>query len=1042
MTHILPTARLAPEQLLAHVERQQLDALAIPPQTLHGQLDGFNWRRIRALGRFWRPEDRGAVAHAIGDLLTGLHGGGVTPAILIHTFSGELEVYLGSQPPLLESLLTLLRGCLPGIVELPAPTDIGATLHEQRAFMCGGQLTGAPTLKSSQREADGRGLPSAPPAEQIERLVRGMGRARWGYFVRAAPISPGDVLRWAREMLELARYYDQQAGMSRQAREGVTIQGDRAAKRCVEAIDLLLARFEVGKSLGMWDVEASFFAADAKTAGQVAGLLRAAFAGADSRPEPLRAKLYQPGAQPVGQELRRTVMHSGELSALLQLPTSEAPGYEVRDYTPFDLAIPELAHQDTSPLVIGEVLDGELGTGQRYGMPRSHLTRHGLVVGVTGSGKTNTCFRLLTHTWDSGKGSPFLVVEPAKSEYRGLRARLPELRVYTLGDERCAPLRLNPFEFECRDGEHRIHVQTHIDYLKSVFGAAFVLYAPMPYVLETCLHEVYEDRGWNLTTGAVERRLPPQSRGTEAAFPVFPTLHDLYLKIDPVVDRLGYDERISRDVKAGMKARIGSMLLGGKGLMLNTRRSVPVDDLLRYPTVLELERIGDDDEKAFVIGLLLARIYEHRVVEGRWHAQSAEELRHLLLIEEAHRLLQHVSTAQDAESANPRGKAVETFTNMLAEIRAYGQGVLIAEQIPSKLAPDAIKNTNLKVLHRTVATDERRVMGGAMNLDESQERAVASLAIGQGVVYAEGADRPYRVQIDRMKGPELVRPSDGDVRGAMLQLNVFDEQTYRPRPGCERCGLWQRDPRRCAAVRDMARLVQDQPGAREVYRRYLRACADAPSLVVQGYAPVAQLVRQSVNSADEQELRDIAFCTLIHSASEQVDALGGAAALPYPTLRSLHEAMLTAVAPVAAGFRNDRAALDQLQRSVDASARAYGDVLRAATARTHGPYAGCVSCKSRCHYGPDIAPLARDPVLRRDALRAIDHAGADDTLWLRLSAVCGEAAERAVGQRTPAAVICFAVQIGEALGFASVTKRKLARNISDIVNAQRTGGSS
>jgi DNA helicase HerA-like ATPase len=1042
MTYALPTARLSPAQLLAHIERQQLDVLPLPPQPIHGLIDGHVWRRVRSLGRFWKAEEHGAVARAIGDMLIGLHGSGTTPVILIHTFSGELAVYVGAQPALIDTVVTIIRGCLPGITEQIAPAGLGATLHAQGAFAYGGQVIGVPTLKSSLLEEDGRGTLPPPPTDQIERLVRGMGRARWGYFVRAAPVGPGDVLRWAGEMLELLRHYDQQAGMSRQARDGLTVQGDRAARRCVEALELLLARFELGKAVGMWEAEAHFFAAETHTAGQAAGLLRAAFAGASSRPEPLRVKLCRPDAPPVGQDLRRTILHSGELSALMQLPTREAPGYEVHDYAPFDLALPESTQQDTCPVVIGEILDGETGTGQHYSIPRSHLTRHGLVVGVTGSGKTNTCFRLLIHTWDNGQGAPFLVIEPAKSEYRGLRAQVPDLRVYTLGDERCAPLRLNPFEFECRDAEHRVHVQTHIDYLKSVFGAAFVLYAPMPYVLETCLHEIYEDRGWNLTTGAVERRLPSKERGTEAAYPVFPTLHDLYLKIDPVVDRLGYDERISRDVKAGLKARIGSLLLGGKGLMLNTRSSVPIGELLRHPTVLELERIGDDDQKAFVIGMLLARIYEYRVVEGRRHEHAAEELRHLLLVEEAHRLLQHVSTAQDTESANPRGKAVETFTNMLAEIRAYGQGVLIAEQIPSKLAPDAIKNTNLKVLHRMVAADERRVMGGAMNLDEGQERAVTSLAIGRGVIYAEGADRPYLVRVDRTKGPDLARPSDATVRGKMVRLGAFDERTYRPRPGCEYCGLWLHDPRRCASVRDLAVTVQEQSNAREVYRRYLRACAEAPAQAISGYAQVVQTIRQSANPADDRELRDVTLCSLIHAACEQVDALGTASAIPYPALRSLHEALLQTAATVATGFRNDRDVLEQLQREAHPHASSYGDMLRAATARPVGPYAGCLFCRSRCHYGADVAPLARDPLLQRDVLRTIDQIADDDMIWVRLRAICDEAAERAIGQRSPAATICFAAQVGEALGFGRETQRKLVKNISDAVSAKHPGGTS
>ena len=114
---------------------------------------------------------------------------------------------------------------------------------------------------------------------------------------------------------------------------------------------------------------------------------------------------------------------------------------------------------------------------------------------------------------------------------------------------------MNPFEFEILDMEHFTHVQTHIDYLKSVFSAAFVLYAPMPYVLEICLHEIYTDKGWDLTTSR-NLRLEPGHWGQVKNWPVYPSLQDLYNKVDKVTERLGYEERIKMDVKAGLKTRL------------------------------------------------------------------------------------------------------------------------------------------------------------------------------------------------------------------------------------------------------------------------------------------------------------------------------------------------------------------------------------------------------------------------------------------------------------------------------------------------------
>ena len=151
-----------------------------------------------------------------------------------------------------------------------------------------------------------------------------------------------------------------------------------------------------------------------------------------------------------------------------------------------------------------------------------------------------------------------------------------------------------------------------------------------------------------------------------------------------------------------------------------------------------------------------------------------------MLIEEAHRLLKNVPTGQSGESANPAGKAVEFFTNMLAEIRSYGQGFIIADQIPNKLAPEALKNTNLKIMHRIVATDDRDSMGGAMNLDDMQKRHVTALGTGRAIVYAERMESPYHLAImyDKTAAvppPDTPEESDNIVREAMNGLEYRSE---------------------------------------------------------------------------------------------------------------------------------------------------------------------------------------------------------------------------------------------------------------------------
>ena len=253
----------------------------------------------------------------------------------------------------------------------------------------------------------------------------------------------------------------------------------------------------------------------------------------------------------------------------------------------------------------------------------------------------------------------------------------------------------------------------------------------MPYVLEQAVYEVYSDKGWDIVENINRYGLKE-----------YPTLSDLFDKIGVVVERLGYHQEVQSNVKASLEARIHSLMIGGKGAMLNTPRSLPIEELLERPVVLELEDLGDDEIKSFVIGLFLVQLYEYRKSQMKGTSKSLE---HILMVEEAHRLLKNVQAS--GEGGNTKAKSVEFFCNMLAEIRTFGQGIIIADQIPTKLAPDTMKNTNLKIVHRTVASEDREAIGKAMNMTERQIEYLSSLRRGYAAVYAEGDNRPKCVKM-------------------------------------------------------------------------------------------------------------------------------------------------------------------------------------------------------------------------------------------------------------------------------------------------------
>ena len=437
-----------------------------------------------------------------------------------------------------------------------------------------------------------------------------------------------------------------------------------------------------------------------------------------------------------------TPLNTEELSIIMNVPRQEVQGITIREAAPF--GINYVPDNNVDNVRLGCVVHKRMSLDDvPYVIPQSLFQKHAFVCGVTGSGKTNTCMTLLKNL-----NLPFLVIEPAKTEYRQMLNFMPGLKVFTLGSETISPFRINPFEFT-RGSE----LLTHIDAIKSVFNAAFPMYASMPYILEEAIVEVYRDKGWDLAT-TTNRYL--EDLNSDEFFDYIPTLQDLYDKIEPIVKRKAYAQEQTMNIQAALMARLSSLLTGSKGLMLNTKRSTPLSELLSQPVVLELKNIGDDDEKCFIMGLMLSSIYQYLENNGT----IGSNLKHVLLVEEAHRLLRRTPEFVSPEIGNSRGKAVETFTNVISEIREYGEGVIIVDQIPSKLTPDVVKNTNIKIIHRTLAQDDREYVGSTMNLTEAQNRELCILEVGRAVIHREGMDKAFLVQVDRQKdGLEFITDS-------------------------------------------------------------------------------------------------------------------------------------------------------------------------------------------------------------------------------------------------------------------------------------------
>jgi len=409
--------------------------------------------------------------------------------------------------------------------------------------------------------------------------------------------------------------------------------------------------------------------------------------------------------------------------------------------------------------------------GGKVTIPLKNICRHVLVAGTTGSGKTTSCFQILSQLWE--KGVPFLVIEPANTNYRSLipSSLGKDLKVFTLGDETISPFRLNPLEML-----PGITVEKHISSISTCIDASIPTFGILPSLIKESLETVYSDRGWELTDKREEnddRRMP--------------TLGDLYHAIIKATEGRQYSRETFQDIRAAASGRIGSLLRGSHGRMLNTSRSIPFQEIMKFPTILELEAVDKDEDKALVMMFLLTMIREY----CRANYRKEEELHHVTVIEEAHRLLQSTPHSSDREiTSDARATAVQMFNSTLSEIRTFGEGIIIAEQNPYLLSINALANTNTKIIHQLPAQEDREAVVKSINATQDQETFILKLEPGYAAFFMQGSEQATFIKIPDYRNDNGLpgHIDDSEVINHMDNFNKNDENGVKlPFYGCSYC---------------------------------------------------------------------------------------------------------------------------------------------------------------------------------------------------------------------------------------------------------------
>ncbi len=673
-------------------------------------------------------------------------------------------------------------------------------------------------LPGDERRAGGR----APAS--LEECLLAVWPGPFGWLLVAEPLSAGEIVQVADELAERERHA---------AAIAERFPGKAAEHR---RLSLRHAEMRTGVSAGLWRVRLLAGGADAGAAARVAGLVCASadldglpYAVAPARgparglrdalddpgppeallppggttpPSPPEALLPPGGTTPpslpgAGAAASHPFYASTELvAALARPPEREMPGVRLALRPDFDVT--QEPADGCDALAVGEILDRNRRPGPLV-LPLDSLNRHVFVSGATGSGKSQTVRALLEAA--TGAGIPWLVVEPAKAEYRLMAARLagpggalggrpgtaamiPHVVRIRPGEPDTITAGLNPLEPAPGADGRRFPLQTHADLVKALFLASFRSDEPFPQVVSAALTRVYEDAGWDLALGETVAADPS---------PGYPALTDLQRAAIRIVQEIGYSQRVTDDVLGFIKVRLSSLRLGTTGRFLEGGHQLDFGQLLRTNAVLEIEDVGDDSDKAFLMGTVLIRLVEHLRMEkrartsvpggpggsslpeggpGGWVPPGEKEqtepgaapgLRHLTVVEEAHRLLRRPEPGAPAGAA---AHAVEMFAGLLAEIRAYGEGLIVAEQIPDRLIPDVIKNTAVKITHRLPAADDREAVGATMNMTQAQSRFLVTLTPGEAAVFTDGMDFPLLARMPDGTGREAAGLAAGEAATA------------------------------------------------------------------------------------------------------------------------------------------------------------------------------------------------------------------------------------------------------------------------------------
>lgn len=539
-------------------------------------------------------------------------------------------------------------------------------------------------------------------------------------------------------------------------------------KHTLELLESQMKRLEQSTALGMWDFAVYVLSEDQNIANNVAHSYLALTLGEESYMSKSAVNLWRGNVEEEREtakvisayirELRHplfglnpaviegdaefneypsivtatTSLSGKELAYSLNFPQKSIAGLPILECAEFGRSVVtyDLGSENDKKMNLGKVFHMNHVEVNPVELSLESLKSHVFVTGSTGAGKSNTIYHMLGKARDMGVH--FLVIEPAKGEYKNVFGKDEDVAVYGTNPMLMPLLRINPFSFP-----ETIHILEHLDRLVEIFNVCWPMYAAMPAVLKSAVEKSYADCGWDLmtSTNRYDRNL-------------YPEFADVAGNIRTIIDSSEYDNDNKGAYKGALLTRLQSLATGINGLIFSTDE-ISGEDLFEKNVIVDLSRVGSTETKSLLMGMLVLKLQEFRMAGG---LPMNADMRHITVLEEAHNLLRRTSTEQRTEGSNILGKSVEMLANAIAEMRTYGEGFIIADQAPGLMDMSVIRNTNTKIIMRLPDQGDRELVGKAANLDEDQIRELAKLPCGVAAVYQNEWVLPLLCRVEKYEG--------------------------------------------------------------------------------------------------------------------------------------------------------------------------------------------------------------------------------------------------------------------------------------------------